>query len=169
MCACAYFLNITYSKVRHFWKSETFLAKLFMISILFHSNFHKIHILKFLLLTKFTFSKSDVSQNAHFQNLIFQPHIWQINVSQTSISREFLDKKLVLAPLCVIDRYNGYAKRPETFTEKWWSRQRRWSTVRKKDYCLLFLRSLVSPMPELYANPCGFLQCKYKQIRNLWP
>ena len=36
-------------------------------------TFHKIHILKILLFTKFTISKSHFSQNSQFQNVFFSP------------------------------------------------------------------------------------------------
>ena len=56
----------------------------------------KIHILKISVLTKFTFLKSHLSQNSQFQSLIFD----KIHIFQASNSREFLDKKLIFAPLC---------------------------------------------------------------------
>ena len=70
-------------------------------------NFHKIHIFQSLMFTKFTFSKSHFSQNSRFQNLIFHKiHIYDTLFSQNSHfsnfkSKEFLDKKLGLAPVCL--------------------------------------------------------------------
>ena len=58
-----YSLVMNYSHFGSHWSKNPDLSE---NSYFEYSNFHKIHILKFSFLTKFTFSKSDFSQNSHF-------------------------------------------------------------------------------------------------------
>ena len=95
---------IFFSTQPHWGKNPQFIQKFTFCKSHFHQNshfqnfifdkihifnvfiFHKIHIFKVLFFKKITFS---------------EPHfLTKIHVSQTSISTEFLDKKLVFAPVC---------------------------------------------------------------------
>ena len=59
-------------------------------------NFHKIHLSKISMFTKFTFQKSHFSQNSHLWNLNFL----KIHIYEILKSREYPDKKWVFAPVC---------------------------------------------------------------------
>ena len=77
--------NIFYAKLRHSWEFDKIqknvkrvigakksYASLILYTLRQKSTIYpKIHIVKFSLFTKFTFSKSHYSQNSHFQNIIF--------------------------------------------------------------------------------------------------
>ena len=96
-----HFQNLIFDKILSF--KISFLTKFTISKSHFWQNsqlqnhiFDKIHIFKITFFTKFTFSKSHFWQKSHFQNLIFD----KIHIFQTSNSREFLDKKLVFAPVC---------------------------------------------------------------------
>ena len=71
----------------------TALGELKQKSTVFPNN----HIFKISIFTKFTFSKSYISQNSHFQSLIFT----KFTFFKHFISRQFMDKKLFFLSQCV--------------------------------------------------------------------